>query len=136
MKKSVLFLSILLTVLFSCNSNDNEPLQDQVIGNWKLFKHTKNGVEDSLSDCDKQSSFVYNTDGSYREVIVRNGVNGSCRNVETRDGTWENAGNGFYNLKLNNSSAGSNTKYIFKGNTYYVEYTINKKLNKVYYQKN
>ncbi|MDO5971386.1 lipocalin family protein [Flavivirga aquimarina] len=43
-----LFLTLLIGVLFSCSSdnNDNEPEQSSILGTWKIVSLTSNGTEE------------------------------------------------------------------------------------------
>ena len=136
MKNIAPFYALIFFIfLFSCSSNEDEFSHDPIIGDWILYKHTKDNIEEPLSDCDKQRHIRYFRNGIYYEFIVKYDFNGECITIETRRGRWKNTGNGYYNLKLNNSSVSSNTKYIFEVSRHYVEYTINNKINKVYYKR-
>ena len=100
MKKLVLLLSVFALVLTSCSSDDdnsNDLSQELLIGTWTYFKAFEDGVEIVLSDCEKQETQVFNTDGTFT-ITEYDDFDGPCTLDGTFSGTWVNSGNGIYTV--------------------------------------
>lgn len=100
MKKLVLFISILFVAISfnSCNDDDDEVvLLDKIIGEWQWDQEFEDGVENTLSACDKKSTIEFLQAGTFtsRDFWEENDV---CTALEPFDGTWKNLGNSMYEL--------------------------------------
>lgn len=76
MKKQILFLMI-IGILFSCNKNDDDNnLETEIIGSWKLIQMTGNipNSETTGTDMEWQESYRLNADGTFQKSRDRDGV--------------------------------------------------------------
>ena len=75
MKKSILFL-LIIGVLFSCNKNDDNDMETELVGNWKLTQMTGSipNSETTGIDMEWQENYQLNTDGTFKKSRDRNGV--------------------------------------------------------------
>ena len=122
MKKLVLLLSVLALVLTSCRSdedNSNDLSQELLIGTWTYFKTFEDGVEIVLSDCEKQETQVFNTDGTFT-ITEYDDFDGPCVLDGTFSGTWVNSGDGIYTVTAFGQTFSQ--AITFEGNTYSVVY--------------
>ena len=103
MKKIILLLSVITLTFNSCSSDDdNTPVQeDSFIGIWTQSKLLFEGNEQPLDDCDRQSAFTINSDGTFTESSYFTNSGGTCELDFSDPGTWENLGNNIYKLKYN-----------------------------------
>lgn len=120
MKKLILLFSVFTLVLMSCSSDDDSGSQDPLIGTWTYYKTFADGVEEPLTACDMQETFVFNSNGtvSYKYYEIIGGV---CELEESASGTWTNDGNGIYTSILDGES--TSQEITFDGNTHYFEYS-------------
>ena len=120
MKNLILLLSIFMFVFTSCNSDDDAGSQDPIIGTWTYHKLIIDDVEEPLSACEMQETFIFSSDGTvyyeYFEIIA-----GNCELEESVTGTWSNNGNGNYTNVVEGSSSSQDVS--FEGNTFYFEYS-------------
>lgn len=72
-KLNILFVSLI--ILFSC-SNDDQNLQKNYQGKWKLTKMSGNlqNSETTGSDMEWQEFYILNADGTFKKSRHRNGV--------------------------------------------------------------
>jgi len=98
MKKVILLVTVLLsTISISCG-NDDDTLQDPIIGKWKIDSFFDNDTFITLSECEKQSIIEHNSDGTFTTTTFF--VNeGGCEEIITT-GNWENKGNDIYLITL------------------------------------
>jgi hypothetical protein len=98
MKKTILLLCVLALLFSSCNKDDdNGPSQDLLIGTWKYSNAFEDGVEISLSDCEKSETQIFNADGTFT-VTIFDDFDGPCIEDFTFSGTWSNSGNSIYTV--------------------------------------
>jgi len=121
MKKLILFLSVFVLLCTSCNSDDDSGSQNQdpIIGTWTHYKLFIDGVEESLTNCEMQETFIFNSNGnvSYKYYEVIQGV---CELEESTSGSWANEGNNIYTLTIEGGS--SSQELTFENNTFYFEF--------------
>ncbi|WP_339849512.1 lipocalin family protein [uncultured Dokdonia sp.] len=104
MKKFILLLSVITLTLNSCSSDDDNTTvqaEDSFIGIWTQSKSVFEGNDQPLDDCDRQSSFTINLDGTFTESSYFTNSAGICELDFSDPGTWENLGNNTYKLKYN-----------------------------------
>lgn len=79
MKKQILFLMI-IGILFSCNKNDDgnndDNLETEIIGKWKLIQMTGNipNSETTGTEMEWQETYQLNTDGTFQKSRNRDGI--------------------------------------------------------------
>ena len=75
MKNKILFLMI-IGVLFSCNNNDDNDTENELVGNWKLIQMTGSipNSETSGAEMDWQETYVLNANGTFLKSRDRDGV--------------------------------------------------------------
>lgn len=120
MKKAVLFLSFLTLIFTSCSSDDDSSSQqDPIIGTWKYHKAFVNGVEQTLTDCEKQETFVFKSNDTVDYKYYEEEVSGNCLLEEDASGTWSNNGNNLYALDF---GFGPTTQALtFENDTFYFD---------------
>lgn len=120
MKQIILLFTVFALLCTSCNSDDDAGSQDPIIGTWTYHQSFVDGVEEPLSNCEMQETFIFSSDGSvyyeYFEIIQ-----GNCELEESVTGSWINNGNGNYTSIVEGSS--SSQDVTFDGNTFYYEYS-------------
>ena len=123
MKKLLLLLSVFALVLTSCSNDDdddnNDSSQELLIGTWTYYKAFEDGVEIVLSDCEKQETQVFNTDGTF-SITEFDDFDGPCVPDGTFSGTWVNSGNGIYTVTAFGQTFSQ--AITFDGDTYSVVY--------------
>lgn len=124
LKKLVLFLSALAITFSSCNNDDDNStpptsMQDPIIGTWTYHKSFYNSVEVVLTDCEKQETFVFATNGTVNYRYYEEDTSENCLLEEDASGTWTNNGNNVYGLDLGSGS--SNRTLTFENNTFYYD---------------
>ncbi|MBL7561238.1 hypothetical protein JAO71_15710 [Olleya sp. YSTF-M6] len=75
MKNKILFLMI-IGVLFSCNNNDDNDTENELLGNWKLIQMTGSipNSETSGAEMDWQETYVLNANGTFLKSRERDGI--------------------------------------------------------------
>jgi len=75
MKNKILFLMI-IGVLFSCNNNDENDTENELVGNWKLIQMTGSipNSETSGAEMDWQETYVLNANGTFLKSRDRDGI--------------------------------------------------------------
>lgn len=108
MKKLILILSITLLIFTSCNNDDDSttPVVDSFIGTWTNSKLLLNNVEQPIDNCDMQSAFTINSDGTFTESSYFTNSDGICELDFEDPGTWENLGNNGYRITYDPDSDG------------------------------
>jgi len=120
MKKMILFLSVFALVFTSCSSdNDDDAPIDPLVGTWKYYKFFENGVEQTVSDCESEETFVFNSDGTFEYSYFEEDTDGNCELEEFISSTWSNDGDGFYTQYIEDDVA--TQELIFEDNTFYFE---------------
>ena len=79
-KIKLLFVFILTIIASSCSSDDDSDANDiarLIIGKWKLTAASYGGQSENLSDCEKQQTLEYYTNGSVEYYSVNVGQ-GPC----------------------------------------------------------
>ncbi len=117
MKIIVLFL-VAITSLLSCSSDDgneqNQVNQDPIIGTWNFDKN--NTVD--VSDCLKQTTYVFNADGTYTYTQYNLDNSNNC--VENTNqsfyGTWQKNDDGTYYRHKHGYTSGTNLSITFENN--------------------
>jgi len=134
MKKIILLLSVVTLVFTSCKNDDDSTSQDQFIGTWTYYKSFTNGVEEVLSDCDKQDKIQVNSDGTLTDTYYYDN-NGTCELDGEDSATWENLGNGIYLITYNVDDFYED-KITFENNTFFIEYVEDSNTYKDVYIRN
>lgn len=118
MKNLILLLSVFALALTSCsNDDDNSSSQDLLIGTWNYSRSFEDGVEITLSDCEKQETQVFNADGTF-SITFYDDFDGPCVEDLTFTGTWSNTGNSVYSVTIFGETFSQLIE--FDGNTYSV----------------
>lgn len=110
--KKLLFLFIASTILFSCESNDENDL-DPIIGTWQLTSETENGTEES-TECSRKTKVTFSEDGKFTYQGFFTDGGSECEN-ENSSGTWRNDNNSNYTLDFGDGDT-STTKLTFSQN--------------------
>ncbi|WP_298237369.1 lipocalin family protein [uncultured Algibacter sp.] len=134
MRKLILLFSILTLVLTSCSSDDSSSSQDLIVGTWTYYKAFTNGIEEVLSDCEKQETFVFSSNGVIDYTYYEEDGLGNCLLEESISGSWINEGNNVYTLTFAGES--SSETLTFENNTFYYEETSGTDVYKEVYIKN
>lgn len=138
MKKLVLFISILFVAISfnSCNDDDDEVvIVDKIIGKWQWDQEFEDGVEYTLTACDKQSTIEFLIPDTFtaRDFWEENDV---CTAQEPVNGTWKNLGNSMYELGdleiIPGFSIDLDVKITFTNNKMTVEYSFTDEDNITY----
>ncbi|MGJ8591674.1 MAG: lipocalin family protein [Aquaticitalea sp.] len=121
MKKITLLLCALTFVFTSCNNDDDDSTStlDPIIGTWTYHKSFYNGVEVSLTDCEKRETFLFMADGVVDYKYYENDTSGNCLLEEDASGTWTNNENNVYAIDFG-SGPSANT-LTFENNTFYYD---------------
>lgn len=120
MKKLILLLSVIAFAFTSCSKDDNnDTSQDLLIGTWTYSNSLEDGVEISLSDCEKQETWINDADGTFT-VTVYDDIDGPCVENGTISGTWENSGNGVYTFTV--LGIPITQQITFDSNTFFITY--------------
>lgn len=96
MKKTILIMAAIFTAtLFSCSSDDDggkATVVDPIIGKWNLDRFTIDGVEQTLTDCDKESFYRFETERF--EIFISEQEGSACDQYTEGFGSWmKNSGN-------------------------------------------
>lgn len=75
MKNKILFLMI-IGVLFSCNKNDDNDIENELVGDWKLIQMTGSipNSETSGTEMEWQETYVLNANGTFLKSRDRDGI--------------------------------------------------------------
>ncbi|WP_225035384.1 lipocalin family protein [Winogradskyella sp. SM1960] len=120
MKKVFLLLSVFALVFASCSSNnDDDASIDPIVGTWKYHKYFENGVEQTVTDCEKEETLIFNSNGTFEYIYFDEDMDGNCLLDESISSTWSNDGDGFYTQYIENDVA--TKEIIFENNTFYFE---------------
>ncbi len=106
MKKLTLILSVFILTFHSCSSDDDSTSNDDdsmsqidsFIGTWNQSMTLLNDVEQAIDDCDRESNFTINSDGTFVESAYSTNSEGACELDFADPGTWENLGNSIYRI--------------------------------------
>ncbi len=121
MKKLLVFILIGASII-SCQSNDDDPSSDPLIGKWQRHQVIRNGI-DTTTDCDKRPIVEFKKTETYtfNHFEINNG---DCIS-ETENGQWIKENNIYktydngewkpFNINFENSN---NTFYTESSNTY------------------
>ena len=122
MKKIILLLCVSVFILTSCSSDDdNEDLsQDQLIGTWTYFQSFEDGVEIILTDCEKQETQEFSSNGDFT-ITFYDDFDGPCEEDFVLSGTWSNSGNNLYTIEALGQTISQ--ELVFEGDTYSVTET-------------
>lgn len=131
MKKLVWMMSILfVTISFnSCSDDDDDEVvvRDKIIGEWQWDQEFEDGVENTLSACDKKSTIEFFQTGTFTARDFIEDENDVCVALEPVNGTWKNLGNSMYELGdleiVPDVSINLEVKITFPNNKMIVEYT-------------
>jgi len=117
MKKLILILSVTVLIFNSCSTDesnnddgtsndDSESQVDLFIGIWSHSRTFFEGVERSIGDCNRQSNFTVNSDGTFIQTVYYTASGGSCQ-LDFEDlGTWENLGDNTYRISYDSDEDG------------------------------
>ena len=134
MKKTMILTTVLFvsTFFMSCNSDDDDGVQDTIIGKWQLEKQFKNDIEKSLSDCEKKSTMEFKTDNTFVDMGSSFDQNQHCTS-STDPGTWKYNGDNAIKVSYDGDAKIMNVTFSFvKGNlnlVYKDAKSIYKKIN-------
>lgn len=121
MKKLILLLSVFVLTFTSCNNNDDDspppPAVNPIVGTWTYHKSFENNVEQTLTDCEKQETLIFNADGNYMYTYYEV-ISGTCQLEESTSGTWTNEQNSMYTITVGNES--STEPVTFENNTFFI----------------
>lgn len=114
MKRLIFALSIFILLFSSCSSDDDANSKDKFIGNWKIHKFFENDIEEIEDTCDYESLILVKEDGTLVTKDFEEDITGACNLENTLNGTWENIGDGYYSITLDDQSFIE--QISFKGN--------------------
>lgn len=104
---------------------DEDVIPDPIIGNWKLVQEFDNGVEISLSECDKMETFEFSEDGFFFEQEFEDDeTSTNCIESSVKTRIWKNIGNSTYILYEIADDSEQVVKITFVNNTMTVELSI------------
>ena len=116
--KKLLYFSIASTILFSCNSNEDEEAMsnlDPIIGTWQLTSETENGKEIS-TECQRKTTIAFLENGTTSEVYYYENGNNACES-DTDSAKWENVGNSTYRITYGGDEGETNKVSFSNNNT-------------------
>lgn len=113
--KKLLYLFIASSILFACESNDDDSLSgsDAIIGTWQLTSETENGKELS-TECSRKTTVTFSSNGNFTFQGFYSDSGTVC-DSDTSSGTWKNDGDSNYNLDFSDGDI-STTKISFSQN--------------------
>lgn len=101
MKKIILLLAVISTIVISCKSDDDAAgpvdMQDPFVGTWKITQEFENGVEVMQEACDLEETIAIKNDMTFTGTYYMMGAS-SCEVGGTYAGTWENLGDSKYKV--------------------------------------
>jgi len=91
--KKIATLIIILVLTYSCENDENEPEElitetpSELINKWNLNKWSSNGINQNLTDCDKQKNIKFTDNGTFerKDYIF---IGGNCSIEEDISGTY------------------------------------------------
>ncbi|MFD0992940.1 lipocalin family protein [Tenacibaculum geojense] len=107
-----LAIFLMLIVVTSCQDDNDTQQRDPLVGIWYPF--SEDGVEES--DCRKESTFTFSTDGTYRSIGIIDDTDGTCINDFDYNGTWENVGSNTYEFIASDNDNPDRIEFIFSDN--------------------
>ena len=127
MGTSTLLLTMFAVAIISgCSRSDDDSaaLEDSFTGTWTESKILFNNNEQPIDDCDRQSAFTINSDGTFIESSYYTNSIGSCELEFEDPGTWENLGNNRYRIKYDPDTDGDTFEEVISvnNNTFSVFY--------------
>lgn len=132
MKKLILILCLTASFFSSCSSDDNSNnnddstvQEDLFVGIWNLSRSTdEDGSEREIDDCNGQSNFTINSDGTFTETVYSSATGEPCELDFADPGTWENLGNNVYRITYDPDE---------DGDTYTEDVTVSNNTFSVFY---
>lgn len=120
-----LAIFLMLIVVTSCQDDNDTQQRDPLVGIWYPF--SEDGVEES--DCRKESTFTFSTDGTYRSIGIIDDTDGTCINDFDSNGTWENVGSNTYEFVDSESNNPNRVELVFSdnNNTFTIETSVYKR---------
>ena len=116
MKNFILLLCVSVFVLTSCSSDDDSnSSQNQIIGTWTYFQSFEDGVEIVLTDCEKQETQEFLSNGDFT-ISFYDDFDGSCEEFFVLSGTWSNSGSNTYILEALGETISQ--ELVFEDDTY------------------
>jgi len=124
MKKIILLLAVISTIVISCKSDDDAAgpvdMQDPFVGTWKITQEFENGVEVMQEACDLEETITVKSDMTFSGTYYMMGAS-SCEVGGTYAGTWENLGDSKYKTTFDETEGGGTVDIeatvTFSGNT-------------------
>ena len=96
--KKLLYLFVAAAILISCESNEDDPSSDPIIGKWQVTSYLENGQEQA-TDCDKKSIVTFNSDGTFSNNSFYTDDSGNCvSDSDSYEANWKNIGNSTYSI--------------------------------------
>lgn len=133
--KKLLYLFILSTFLISCDSNEEEPSElDVVIGKWELTSEMENEIEIS-TECSRKTNITFLENGTASETSYYDNGNSTC-DSDTSTVNWENVGDSNYRIFIVSQYEDENTntsKLSFSENNTVFNVTLSETYNDTEY---
>ena len=108
--KKLLYFFIASTILFSCESNDNDLSDsDPIVGQWQLTSDLENGKE-WATICSKKSTLEFTSTGNLVDIYFYEDGNNNCIS-ETENGTWKNTGSSNYSVTYDSDTYSSKVNF-------------------------
>ena len=109
MKQTILLFTLMFSSLFISCSDDDDGVDDPVVGTWQLEQTFTNDVSENISDCAKEEiiEFLGSLDfnGAPHEEVEENGET-VCRRTGDTFGKWKNLGDNQYEITFGGSLEG------------------------------
>ena len=116
--KKILLLFVASSFIFtSCNSSDDSPIQDVLIGKWKIVQEFENDQEIEL-DCTSEGILEFKSNLTYTDEGFDEDANGNCTLEESLNGFWLKNPNGSYTLTSSDGSSNTANLVFEDDNTF------------------
>lgn len=94
-----IFVFLVFAGLASCSNDDDSnetPGTDRIVGKWKIQQFLLDGEQIPLTDCEKQSTIEFMTNGTARTIDFFDDPDTNQCVSETYTEQWVNRGNNVY----------------------------------------
>ena len=127
--KKILYSFLLISIIFSCSSNnESESSLDPIIGKWKLKSISSDGIEEA-DECELKTTIEYLENGTSNAVYYYEEIN-VCESTPV-SGIWENVGNS--NYEFTSQYENPTYKIFFSNNNNIFTYSDTEEYNGSYY---
>ncbi|MAM18800.1 MAG: lipocalin family protein [Christiangramia sp.] len=98
--KKILFMFLAATMITACSKDDDSSKTDgdePILGQWFLIDARAGSVNNTLTECQQQSSITFNEDGSAQSEYYEE-TEGTCNLESSEEGTWMHNSDGTYTI--------------------------------------